>query len=259
MTAWRLVATREQRPGEQEPALDGVATQTGAVGQDDHVGGQPGGPLQVTGRAAARAHPGPAPGCRTAHGRVSRSTSAAAKDGSRWRSSGLGEQCHAVLGDGAGIGDDGPGRGRRLGRAALLEGDPGQQGARRQRDPALVLVVAGGEEVGEGRGRLAEGAPGDLDVGQGAGGLPGDLGARAQVEGPPGLGLGLDQRPGVEVHLGADRGVLGQLVIGIGRAERVLVGAVEQPEALVGARAPRRRRCRRGGPPGRRSRPDRRR
>ncbi len=40
--------------------------------------------------------------------------------------------------------------------------------------------------------------------------------------------------PGVEVHLGADRGGLGQLLLGAGRGGGVLVGPVEQPEPLVG-------------------------
>ena len=70
-----LVAAGEQRAGEQEPGLDGVAPQPGAVGEDDDVGGKPGRTRLVTrSRSISRAS-WASTGIRTAHGRVSRSTS----------------------------------------------------------------------------------------------------------------------------------------------------------------------------------------
>ena len=75
----------------------------------------------------------------------------------------------------------------------------------------------------------------------------------SSVDGALGLVLGAGQVAGVEVHLGADRGGLGELLLGLAALRRRARRPGRAARGPRRCRASRTRRCRRDGPPGRRS------
>ena len=174
------VAEADERPAEQQPCLDAVAAQPGGVGERHHVGGEPGCLLGLARRRAGRARPGRAPGSRTAHGSVSRTTSVARHVGSMPRSSVSASSPTRSSASSRASTHHGAGAGHRLGDAALLERDAGQHGAGGQVDPALVAGGPRGHRVDGGLGRLGEAALGGVDVGEGAGGLAADRARRGR-------------------------------------------------------------------------------
>ena len=257
--AWSRSPTAEQRAAEQQPGVDRVAAEPRGVGQGDHVGGEPCGPLGVApGQQVARVlgeHGQPdRPRQRLAVRRRWAPTSG------RGRAAGLGEQRRPGPPRARAPRRRRPGCRRRPRRCGPARGRSGPAGcARTGRSSARRSCCARAWRRRGRGGRLGEPALRGVDVGEGAGGLPADRPVRVELDRAPGLGLGAGQVAGVEVHLGADRGGLGQLLLGVGARTRRARRRGRAARAPRRSRAPRRRRCRPGGRPGRRSRADRRR
>ncbi len=227
------VAQGQEGPAQEQPGVDAVTAQARGVGEGHDVGRQPGRGTDV---AACQQLAGVLRQHRQANRPRQRLADDLGGDPRRVEApqQGLGQQPDPVLGELTRLEDDGPGARHGLDHAALLERDPRQDGAQRQVDPALVPTASGRHRLGRRGGRLDEAALRRVDVGKSAGGLAADRLVRVEVDGATSLALGASQVAGVEVHLGADRGGLGELLLGARRGGGVLVGPVEQPEPLVG-------------------------
>ncbi len=228
------VAEADQRPTEQQPRLDAVAPEPGGVGQRHHVGGETRGLAQLAAvqqvASVLREHREP-----YGPGQALPVDRGGLPGGVEPAQEGLGQQADPVLGELAGLDHHRTGARHGLRDAALLQRDAGQEGAGGEVDPALVAAHPRRQRVAGRLGGLGEPALGGEDVGEGAGGLSSDRALGVEVERPPRLALGELHLAGVEVHLGPDGGRLRQLLLRPRGRRRVLVGAVEQPEALVGA------------------------
>ncbi len=232
--AWSSSLLREQCRSEQQPRLDALPAESAAVGEDDDVGGQTGGPL---GRAGEQERAGVLAEHRQPHrpgqrlpvhrrGRLARVGLAGEV---------LGEEGDAVLARVVRLRVCRVRGGERLEGATLLEGDPAEQDPGRQRDPPLLRRRAGEDELGDRLG-LTELTARRVDVDEGSARLAQNVAVvRAEFDGAAGVGLGPLEIGGVEVHLGADREVAGRLEGRVRSGCGVLLGAVEEGQALVGA------------------------
>ena len=135
-----------------------------------------------------------------------------------------------------GAGEDAPARPPRPAGPAPRRSWPAgcaPRGRSRARRPAGSRRSRRGQLLG-----LGEVAGRDADVHQRAADLADDVGVAAtEGQGALGVAAGRDEVARVEVHLGPDRGVAGQLEVARGAVERrrVLLGPLEEPQALVGA------------------------
>ena len=228
------VAEADERAAEQQPRLDAVAPEPRGVGQRDHVGGEAGGLAQLAADAAGRDRPARAPGA----------VRPTAGSGGRPRSA-----CHVGSSPRRRVSASRPTRSSASSRASSTTARvPATASAMRPCSSAIRarrvraersihrssrLIRAGQGVAGRLRG-LGEAALGGVDVGEGPGGLAPDRTLGVEVERAPGLALGELHLAGVEVHLGPDGRGLGQLLLRPRGRRGVLVGAVQQPEALVG-------------------------
>ena len=172
---------------------------------------------------------------RTAHGSASRSTGEADSRRVEPGGRGLGEQRDAVLTRAlasayAACAAATASRVRPCSRAIRPSRTAGREG-----DPALLRRRAGEDELGDRLG-LAELARAPCDVDEGSARLAQNVAVvRAEFDGAAGVGLGPREIGGVEVHLGADREVAGRLEGRVRSGRGVLLGPVEEGQALVGA------------------------